>query len=128
MELRGQKVLPCYRQTSLPHDSLWEFGTAREPITLTSHLDVRNCPASHWPADMGDGKVVDTRRPPRVVVNLEALSLLAMEVEKGRSPRNFGNCQGGDGSQTMGRLQLHGRLGENELDFLKCLFVYVERA
>ena len=81
---------------------------------------------------MGEGKAVGTRRPLRVVVNLEALSLLAMEVEKERSPRDFGNCQGRvggwellTGSQTIVGLQLHGRLGESELDFFFLMFIYL---
>lgn len=46
IELRGQmrekKVLPHCRLTSLACDTLWEFGTGRKPITLTSCLGLRS--------------------------------------------------------------------------------------
>ena len=54
---------------------------------------------------------------------LEALSLWAMEVRKGRSPGDFGSCQGGVGgwelftSQTIAESQLNRRLREHELGF-----------
>lgn len=98
-QVRGQKTLLCCRLccrlTSLAHDTLWEFGTGREPINLNLPSGFKKlCPASHWPVDRGGGKmwVVGGFH-----VWQRALGqiLLAMEVKKGRSSGDFGNCRGG---------------------------------
>lgn len=57
-QVRGQKTLLCCRLTSLAHDTLWEFGTGREPINFNLPSRFKKlCLALHWPVDRAGGKV-----------------------------------------------------------------------